>query len=256
MSNAVKRKLMLCVERLLRRRWTPSRAGLSLLFRFSVGVAGQRQRLMLLSLLILSMPAAANDASWHLELDRDDVQVYMRPVEGWSIREIRGITRIPSRLSSVVAVINDPRAQGKLEERVTQAEIQHRESETRYQLHARLRMPWPVSDRDIVNLRTIVQDPVSLAVTITDTALANAPPQPGKGVIRIEKSTQTWSLVPHGTDEVIAQVTLLSDPNGSMPATLINSMSITTPYKMLRALNALAKESPYSTAQLAFVRDK
>ncbi|NGY04808.1 START domain-containing protein [Solimonas terrae] len=199
-----------------------------------------------------SRAVAADD--WRLELDRDGIQVQTRAVDGWSIRQIRGSARIAARLPSVVAVIDDPAAQDRLEERVAQATIQHRESATRYQLYARLHMPWPVSDRDIVNQRQIRQDPTSFVVTITDTALRDAAPRPGNGVVRIVRSTQVWTLTPDG-DGVRAQVTLLSDPNGPLPAALINSMSISTPFKMLKALRALAQSPPYALARPAFIED-
>lgn len=213
---------------------------------------------------LLSLPAALllagfassllADDGWKLEKDADGIRIESRAVPGWSIHEMRGTTRIDAPLAAVAAVIDDITAIPKLNDVVAKAEVMQRQSATRYRVYAAMKMPWPVSDRDIVNQRQIRQDPTSFVVTITDTALRNATPRPGNGVVRIVRSTQVWTLTPDG-DGVRAQVTLLSDPNGPLPAALINSMSISTPFKMLKALRALAQSPPYALARPAFIED-
>lgn len=208
----------------------------------------------LLAALLPSVAMAA-EAEWKLEKDKDGIQVYTRAVEGWSIREIRGVTHVPARLSSVVAVITDVAAQGELNEYVSQATVQNRESDTRYQIYAQTKMPWPVSNRDVVNQRSIAQDPSSLVVTITDTALESASPVPKSGTVRVVKSKQVWTLTPDPKGGVNAQMQLLSDPNGPIPASLINSMSVSTPFKTLGKLKALAQKPQYASATPAFIKE-
>ena len=214
-------------------------------------------RWLMPSLLIAVLPslAMAAEADWKLEKDKDGIQVYTRAVEGWNIREIRGATHVPAKLSSVVAVITDIAAQGELNEYVSQATVQNRESDTRYQIYALTKMPWPVSNRDVVNQRSIAQDPSSLVVTITDTAVDKASPEPKSGVVRIVKSKQVWTLTPDAKGGVNAQMQLLSDPNGPIPASLINSMSVSTPFKTLGKLKALAQKPQYASATPAFIKE-
>jgi hypothetical protein len=217
----------------------------------------RKLRWLMPSLLFAVLPslAPAAQADWKLEKDKDGIQVYTRAVEGWSIHEIRGVTYVPAKLSSVVAVINDIAAQGELNEYVAEATVQNRESDARYQIYALTKMPWPVSNRDIVNQRSISQDPSSLVVTITDTAVDKASPPPRNGVVRIVKSKQVWTLVPDAKGGVNAQMQLLSDPNGPIPASLINSMSISTPFKTLGKLKALAQKPQYASARSAFIKE-
>jgi len=121
---------------------------------------------VLAGMLVLPAFASAED-TWRLEKDKDGIQVYTRAVDGWSIREMRGVARIPGRLSCFVAVIDDIPAIHELNEMVSTSSIPHRDSDTQYQLYSTIKMPWPLSDRDVLNLRTIVQDGNTLAVTIT-----------------------------------------------------------------------------------------
>lgn len=210
---------------------------------------------MALSLTLVLLPAlaAATDDNWKLEKDKDGIQVYTRAVEGWSIREIRGTTQLPVKLSAVVAVFDDVPALSELNEYVSKAEVRNRESDLRYQIYTQTKMPWPVSDRDILNQRNIAQDSKTLAVTITDAATDKILP-PTKGMVRIVKSTQVWTLTPDAKG-VNVEMRLLSDPNGPIPASLINSMSVSNPYKTLVKLKELSQRPKYLAAKPAFIKD-
>src|SRR3546814_5649098 len=71
---------------------------------------------------------------------------------------MRGTARIDAPLSAVAAVIDDVPAITKLNDVVAKAEVTQRQSATRYRVYAAMKMPWPVSNRDIVNQREIRQD--------------------------------------------------------------------------------------------------
>jgi hypothetical protein len=202
----------------------------------------------------LSSLALATDGKWELRKDKDGIQVYSRPVEGWSIHEVRAVTRIPARLSSIVAVIDDVPSLPHLVTIVDHAELFHRDSPTDYQVYTTIKMPWPVSDRDALNHREIKQDATTHAVTITDTAMAEGKPVE-KGKVRIVKSTQVWTLTP-GTDGTVeVQTQMLSDPNGPIPSGIINAMSVGTPYETLEHLRKLATDAKYASATLPFIQE-
>jgi hypothetical protein len=196
----------------------------------------------------------ADEDGWRLEKDKDGIQVYTRAVEGWNIREFRGVTRIPARLTSLVAVINDIAASRELTDVVSEARIQHRDSDCQYQIYSAMKMPWPITDRDILNQREIKQDKSSLAVTITDVAMENGMPL-RNGMTRIVNSRQQWTLAPTPQGPILAEVRTLSDPNGPIPASLINAMSVSTPFKTLSKLKEMAQRNEYAQARLAFIED-
>lgn len=211
----------------------------------------------LVALLVLSLPVAfawAADEDWRVDKDQDGIQVSTRAVEGWSIREIRAVTHLKTRLSSVVAVLDDIGAMPELHELVKMAEIAKRESDTRYQTYSIADMPWPLSDRDAYNQREIVQDPGSLAVTLTDKALDGVKP-PQKDLVRVVKSTQTWVMTPAADGTVTVEMRMLSDPNGPIPASVINSLSVSAPFKTMTKLTAMVQQPKYAQARLAFIRE-
>jgi hypothetical protein len=204
--------------------------------------------------LALCGGAAAGDDGWRVDKEKDGIRVSTRVVDGWSIREFRGETRIAARLSALAAVIDDLSALHELNDLVTEARELDRESPTRYRYYTATAMPWPLSDRDLVNQRSIAQDPATLAVTITDGAVADVVP-PRKGFVRMDKSHQTWELTPGANGEVAVSVRVLADPNGPIPSSIINAMSVDIPFQTLTKVRELAQRPQYAGATLPFVRE-
>jgi hypothetical protein len=200
------------------------------------------------ALLMLTVAAAApaGDDGWKTEKDQDGIQIQSRAVPGWSIREIRGATHVAAPLTAVVAVVDDVAAIPELNDVVAEARVLQRDSATRYRIYAAMKMPWPVSNRDIVNQREITQSPATRAVTVVDTAVADA--EPRKGYVRIVKSRQQWQLTPTADGQVLVELQLLSDPAG-IPAAVINSMAVSSPYKTLSKLRELVRQARYAQAQ-------
>lgn len=203
------------------------------------------------ALLLAGLAASATaDEAWQLEKEADGIRIESRAVPGWSIHEIRGTARVAAPLATVAAVLDDVSAIPQLNDVVAEARVLQRDSATRYRLYAAMKMPWPVSNRDIVNQREITQNPAKHMLSIVDTAVPDA--EQKKGYVRIVKSRQEWQLTPTADGEVIAQLQLLSDPGG-MPAALINSMAVNTPFKTLVKLRELSRQARYAQARPAFL---
>ena len=211
---------------------------------------------VVIALVALSSAAGADEGTnaWRVEKDRDGIQVSTRAVEGWSVREIRASTRIAGRLSSAVAVLDDVDAMPAVNDVVSEARVLQRDSDTRYRIYLLMKMPWPVSDRDIVNQREITQDAGNLTVTVSDIAVAGAPP-PAKGCVRMLKSRQAWTLTPAAGGEVTVELRVLADPAGPIPAAIVNAMAVDGPVKSLSRLRQLVHSPRYADARPAFIRE-
>lgn len=200
----------------------------------------------------LALTSAADEA-WRLEKNAGDVQIYSRAAAGWNIREIRGTTRIDASLAAVTAVLMDIEASPQLNEFVAKAQVQERESATRYRVYSTMKMPWPISDRDILNQRELIQNPDTREVIITDIATRGLM-APQQGLLRIVDSRQQWSLKPLPEGGVDVEMRLLADPAGTIPSRLIDAMAVSTPLKTLRKLRELAQRTAYANAKLDYLR--
>ena len=213
------------------------------------------QRLVVLLLLIVAAPVwSAEDASWKLEKDKDGIQIYSRAVPGWEIREMRGLTRYSGSLGSLVAVLTDPAVASELNEFVAKTSVEQRDSDTRYRLYTLTKMPWPLTDRDVLMQREIAQDTRTGAVTVTDTATENLMPEK-KGLVRIIKSRQQMTLTPNADGSISIELRMLSDPRGPIPSSLMNSLSVSTPFKTLAKLKEIAQRPKYAQARPGFIKN-
>lgn len=213
----------------------------------------RRRTLLSLPLALLLAGIASSalaDEGWKLEKDADGIRIESRAVSGWSIHEMRGTVRIDEPLATVAAVIDDISALPKLNDLVVKSEVLQRQSASHYRVYAAMKMPWPVSDRDILNQRDIHQDAATKVVTIVDAAVPDA--EPRKDYVRITKSHQEWRLTPTAEHQTTVQIQMLSDPGG-MPAALINAMSVSAPFDTLSNLRKLAKQPKYASAVPAFL---
>jgi hypothetical protein len=214
--------------------------------------------LMRVVAFILMLPfatAGSVENGWLLEKDENGIQVYTRAVSGWSIREFKGVTEIHASLACVVAVINDIPASRELTEGVTEAKVLHRESDGRFQIYSAMRMPWPISNRDILNQRDITQDRTSGAVTIIDVALQDGL-APRKGYVRIVNSRVVWTLAPIADGIVHIESQTLSDPAGPIPSSLINTMSVGMPLKTFNRLKEMVGRVEYAQAKLPIIEER
>jgi hypothetical protein len=191
-----------------------------------------------LGLIAATAPAHAV-SEWRLEKDENGVRIESRAVPGWEIREMRGIARYDGSVEQLVAVIEDPTAAPQLNEFVAESKIVDRDSDGGYRIYALTKMPWPLKDRDVVMQRLIERDPRNGTVTVTDEAVAGGIPEK-KGLVRIRRSHNRWTLTPAKDGGAHIELRMLSDPAGPIPSSLINSMSVGIPFRMIERLRTLA----------------
>jgi hypothetical protein len=212
----------------------------------------------LLAALVL-MGAAASAAAqkpseWRVEKDENGIRIESRAVPGWEIREMRGTARFDGSVDSLVAVIVDTEVAPQLNEFVVESKVMNRDDERRYQVYTLTKMPWPLKDRDVLTQRVITRDAQTGAVTIVDEAIPDGIPE-SKGLVRIRRSHNRWTLTPTAEGAAQIELQMLSDPAGPIPSSLINSMSVGTPFKMIEKLMRLAQQVPYSTADATLSRE-
>ncbi len=212
------------------------------------------QSLLLVLCVLTASGVSANTGEWRLERDRDGIRIHTRAVENKGIREIRGDMQVVARLSSVVAVLTDISARSLLSDVVAEAAVVQRESSTRYQVYSVLKAPWPFSDRDMLNQCEIIQDSENFAVTISSVAVSEGAPVK-EGHTRITDSRQQWRLTPSEGGKVDVELRAFTDPGGTIPASVINSMSVGSPFKTLGVLRTLSQQPKYRDASLDFIRE-
>lgn len=211
-------------------------------------------RLLLALSLFFSGAASASQSDWRLEKDEEDIQIYTRSVEGSDYRAIRGVTQIKGRLNSIVALLQDMSYWPVLNKIISAAEVHQQLDQTTSLVYMQMNMPWPVSDRDVLNRRHVRQCADSFVVELTEVATTGILPI-NDDHVRIVESSQKWTLTPNGDGTVNVSWETHTDPNGPIPAAIVNMLSVGAPFESLTTMRDAIESGRYKDAGLGYIRE-
>jgi hypothetical protein len=205
--------------------------------------------------ILLAITAQSHADEWTLARDKGDIRVYTKPVAGSELNAVRGVTTVESSLSKLVTLIRDPSLRPRWDSFCGDSYLFEQVSPEEELVYLHSKMPWPVSDRDMVNRVTWHQDPKSLIVTMHSIATRDLL-APVKGRVRVTQAVNDWQLTPLAGGIVEISTTVHLDPAGPLPSWLINSLSIESPYDVLKRLKSLASDESIENKQLEFFRER
>lgn len=189
--------------------------------------------LALLAGALFGQSAFAKD-NWTLAKDAEGIKVYVRDVDGSSLREFRGEVQLNASPEKVVGVLRDADAFRKWMPNVVASELL-KSTDTDQFHYVEVRAPWPVSNRDGVYHFTFSRAGDG-AVTVRIEAVPDyLPPRDGK--VRVPQADGRWKVTPNA-DGVKVSYQVHAAPGGAIPGWLANQAVVDTPYDTLTALRA------------------
>ena len=96
-------------------------------------------------------------------------------------------------------------------------------------------VPWPLNDRDLCVEAKITIDPVTGEKVVYAKPLLDDIPE-RRGIVRIRKYWQKWTLKPTSKNTVQAVLEGFVDPGGSVPSWLYNMVIVDTPLKVMKGI--------------------
>ena len=210
-------------------------------------------RILILSTLFFPSSLKAENI-WQLAKQEEGIQVYVRDNPKSSLKVFRGIVILPStKLSSLVAVLDDVNIMPQLLHNCKSAEILKKEDKLSTTLYIVSKMPWPVKNRDSVVHSVMTQDKNTKRVLIKMRSNPKAVPLK-RGMVRVAAMSGYWELMPvmiDGKESKKIKVTyeLSVDPGGSLPKWLVNTLAVDFPFNTLKNLRQLAKKPVYRNAE-------
>lgn len=190
------------------------------------------------ALCAISGMSAAADSSWKVLKSADGVEISSRPSPGSPINDIRSVTKIKGSLDSVVALLRDYQARPKWDAMCGEIKVlkQDVSGETVY-VHNKL--PWPVTDRDLVMRVEWKQDPTTGVVSQHAIGVPDAAP-PHEGRVRFASFINDWTLTPMADGTIVVESIAHADPGGPMPTWMINNLSTDAPLEAMKKIKAIA----------------
>jgi hypothetical protein len=191
-----------------------------------------------LTLCVFAIPHEASADAWTKVDDSDGIAIYRREVAGSDVIAFRGEGVVAAPLVRVASVALDRSRATEWTDRLAEARVVRRLSETEFVEYDHIKMPVLVKDRDFVTRNKVEYDPARQALTIR-TRSTTDPAAPPTDHIRGEVISSTFVFTPTA-DGKGTRVTgdIHCDPRGSIPSWLVNVAQKDWPHTTFKSLRA------------------
>lgn len=222
--------------------------------------AGLRHATLMAVLVWLHAGATADDdAGWQLRHSDETTgtQVYLRE-RGLEVPEFRAVTRLPVRLSALVAVLLDSERMPEWVYRNRQVALVEGRGPMQGVSQVIIAMPWPLHDREAIVAWQLAQDAQTGVVTIEG---RSAPDKlaPDARWVRMPSFESRWRFAPLADGAVDVRFEGHGDPGGSLALpllrTFVDAAVWQAPLYTVNALRERVTRAEYREATLPFIRE-
>ncbi len=192
---------------------------------------------------------------WEMVKEQNGIKVYTREVESKDFKELKmeGVIKGQS-LSSFVALFHDLNSYHKWVYSFGEAKVLRHISETEMIYYLRSDFPWPLSDRDFVVKNKIWQDVNTLAFH-SHSIIYNKFYNEIDDCVRVTEFEASWVITPKSKGEYYLNYYFNTDPNGNIPAWLVNSFLDVGPLHTVENLEKYANSKDYKNVSFSFIQE-
>jgi len=202
--------------------------------------------------LAVTATGDATTSNWTLRKDLNGIKVYTRPLAGFAYHEARVVNTVESSLAAIVALLLDTKNYPNWMYGCESVKTLKVISESEFYNYQVTGLPWPMSDRDVVSLFKVTQDPTTKVVTFSKIGDEDFIPEKD-GFVRVKNFKSITTLTPVSKDSVRMELQIHLDPGGNVPAWFYNENLVNSPYNTtLGSIKELAK---YKTAKVSFIKE-
>jgi hypothetical protein len=209
------------------------------------------------ALLVFAVAASARaelpnetDEEWTLRKEADHIRVYTIDQPDSSFKAFKAVAVLNAPIENLMAVMANP---GSCVEWVHNCTESYAFGDGEFQdrfAYSVNDMPWPVTDRDYVLRIRTRGNQASGEIVMDLNAMPDQRAESGSRV-RVDRSDTLYRFTPEGdkTRMVWVQHT---DPNGSLPGWLVNSLLVDIPVRSMEELERVANRKKYQGYQLVY----
>jgi hypothetical protein len=205
---------------------------------------------VLMLLIIVSTSFAADKYQWKLAETKDECQIYTSTVAGKDFIAAKAICVMPARIEVIGTILRDIENFPEWMEDCKETKMLKVVDDEKdvYIFWYRHNVMLPYTDRDIVIKSKITSDLANGHHVINADLTSEIPYDSGKGYVRMPTFYSTYIL--DWVDREHTKVTFIIDPDvgKTIPASVANILIKTTPYKSLKKMMKMAKQSKYIEA--------
>ena len=197
-----------------------------------------------------------NSTEWQLSESENNIKVFTLDIKQSNFEAFKAVATLNTSIESIFAVIADPSScplwvDNCLESYSITSENPGENDFNNHFGYALNHLPWPFKDRDLIVKITISNDPNTKEIRITMRSHEQKASKNKKAVHIINSETQ-YILRPLQQEKTELVWIQHTDPNGTLPAWLVNSMIISLPLKSIQALEKTANLEKYQNAIIEY----
>ncbi|WP_291858273.1 START domain-containing protein [Marinilabilia sp.] len=190
--------------------------------------------LMIIFFVISFSNASAGEDGWQLRKNEDGIKVYTKEKEDTHIYMYKVVTKISVKPEVVYRQVVDFRENLQYMKSVDSIRFLEHQKDRRYINYMRLKMPWPVKNREMVTEMLVTKGQNGIFIESNDLP-EYLPKNPG--TVRIEDFNEKWTIK-EGINQNESQITVTGwvDVGGSIPVWVVNLFIVNTPFRFISGI--------------------
>lgn len=177
--------------------------------------------------------------------EKDGIRAYQKSFPGTDVREFSAIGFIDAPMEVVGEVITDVPLYPKWMADVNESRVIEEIDRHTKVIYCRLKLPWPISDRDFVIRNETVIDLDTARCIINFKAVDERSVAKNRKCVRMTDLTGSYKLEYLGSDKTLLTFSQKAHPGGSTPPAMANVTSQHYPYKNIKGLRRMARDRKY-----------
>lgn len=190
-------------------------------------------------LLLLNFPLIAiYSQQWELKKDNGDIQVYTRALDSTKFNEYKAVLIAETTIEKVLAVLTNGDSLNRWTYKTPQSKQLEKISDNEFIFWMRNDFPWPLNDRDNISrvkLKKLDNKVYQIDIEAEDSLVY----QQEQNVIRMKLFKGYWRVQELNENSVLITQQMYGDPNGVLPAWIVNSILVSFPYHSFENLKEI-----------------
>jgi START domain len=179
-------------------------------------------------------------SAWKKADERGNTKVYVRECDDSPIKEFKVNDRFTGDFDKLVKIMMAPHVIKLMSDRCVEARDLKKLSDNQVIQYYRFDMPMGVTDRDVISKLTVWQTPTALK-TLSESVYQDELEPLKQGVIRLQSVRTSFYFEKQADGTIFMEYTGRTDPNGSIPAWLVNFLATREARKMVEKLKELVQ---------------
>lgn len=207
----------------------------------------------ILIFLIAFLSDAYSQTEWEFRKEEEGIKAYTRTREGIKFNEYKVTMTLDATINEMLSLFKDFDTYASIFPGTEDHKV-YLDEPTRHITYARLDIPFPARDRDIVFDNVLSYDATRKILSIDIQCIPDKYETNGR-LIRITNCDGGWEIQDIGNGQVSVKHNMIVDPAGFAPAFIVNAKTIDDPIKTLKSMREHLSTHPYPVGNFSLLKE-